>query len=133
LNNISAWVNNSEHSSAKPAQQKQPLKLPETGTAGFVQQRKPANEQKYRLKHHKLTIRSHHINRCNFTQFCAIFSYSLQFLSNCRKAQFRKNNNQNPRNTHSGALHKKYVNRANSKIAFQNPSSTPVNKSLTQS
>jgi hypothetical protein len=43
-------VNNSEQSSAKPVQQKQPQKQPETGTAGFVQQRKPASEQKYRLK-----------------------------------------------------------------------------------
>jgi hypothetical protein len=50
LNNFSAWVNNSEQSPAKPAQQKQPLKQTETGTAGFVQQREPANEQKYRLK-----------------------------------------------------------------------------------
>jgi hypothetical protein len=43
-------VNNSEHSSAKPVLQKQPLKRSETGTAGFVQQREPANEQKYRQK-----------------------------------------------------------------------------------
>jgi hypothetical protein len=43
-------VNNSEHFSSKPVQQKQPLKQPETGTAGFVQQRKSAREQKYRRK-----------------------------------------------------------------------------------
>jgi hypothetical protein len=43
-------VNNSEQSSAKPVKQKQLLKQPETGTAGFVQQRKSTLEQKYRQK-----------------------------------------------------------------------------------
>ena len=43
-------MNNSEQSSAKPAQRKQPLKRSQTGTAGFVQQREPASEQKYRRK-----------------------------------------------------------------------------------
>jgi hypothetical protein len=61
--------------------QKQPLKQPETGTAGFVQQRKPASEQKYRQKHHKLAIGSHHINRCNFAQTSTIFNNSSQFLN----------------------------------------------------
>jgi hypothetical protein len=51
-------VNNSGQSSAKPAKQKQPLKQPETGTAGFVQQSEPAREQKYRLKQNKLTIKN---------------------------------------------------------------------------
>jgi hypothetical protein len=75
-------VNNSEQSSAKPAQQKQPLKQSKTGTAGFVQQREPASEQKCRLKHHKLAIRSHSTNRCNFAQICTKFNNSSQFLNN---------------------------------------------------
>jgi hypothetical protein len=47
----STWVNNSEHSSAKPFKQKQPLKQSKTGTTSFVQQREPDSEQKYHLKH----------------------------------------------------------------------------------
>jgi hypothetical protein len=43
-------VNNSEQSSEKSFKQKQPLKQPETGTAGFFQQREPASEQKYHQK-----------------------------------------------------------------------------------
>jgi hypothetical protein len=43
-------MNNSEQTSAKSVQQKQLPKQSETGTAGFVQQREPAREQKYRQK-----------------------------------------------------------------------------------
>jgi hypothetical protein len=43
------FLNNSEHSSAKSFKQKQLPKQSETGTAGFVQQRKLVHLQEYRF------------------------------------------------------------------------------------
>ena len=71
-------------------------------------------------------FRSHHTNRCNFTQFCAIFSYSPQFLNKHRKAQFTKSNLRNLLNTDTRDLHKNYVNPANTKIDCKNTTTQTI-------
>jgi hypothetical protein len=78
-----------------------------------------------------LPFRSHHINRCNFTQFCAILSYSLQFLSKPFKARFSENSLKNPLNATSHTLHKKNVNPANPKIDPQKPLQIQTQKVVT--
>ncbi len=57
----------SEHSSAKPFKQKQPLKQPETGTEEIVQQRKMVHEQEYRFNPFTAIYRI--VTGDNFEQF----------------------------------------------------------------